>query len=61
MYDHEGIRQYNDDGSHACETPGCKKVVPYDDEPYCFDHSPDSGSFMVDYSYKANTFATGKS
>ena len=60
MYDHNGIRQYNDDGSHACETIGCKNVVPYDDEPYCFEHSPSTGSTFAQYSYQKDTFTTNQ-
>lgn len=37
---------------HPCEHPGCPRIVEYDDEPYCFTHSPDSGSFVPGYSYK---------
>jgi len=39
--------------SHPCEYPGCENTVAYDDEPYCFTHSPDSGSYVPGYSYKA--------
>lgn len=39
---------------HPCTTDGCPNVVPYDDEPKCFEHSPDSGSHMRGYSYKAS-------
>lgn len=39
--------------AHPCEKNGCKNIVMYDDEPYCFDHSPDSGSTVNGYSYKA--------
>lgn len=41
-----------DDESHPCEQPGCRYLVPYDDEPYCFEHSPDSGSYQPGYSYR---------
>lgn len=41
-----------DDGSHPCEWGGCKENVQYDDEPYCYTHSPDSGSSRVGYSYR---------
>lgn len=40
------------DGSHLCESPDCELTVLYDDEPNCFKHSPDSGSFIPGYSYK---------
>jgi len=43
-----------EDESHPCERTGCKAVVPYDDEPYCFEHSPDSGSNVPGYSYRAS-------
>lgn len=39
-------------GEHPCETPGCELTVMYDDEPHCFKHSPDSGSYVQGYSYK---------
>jgi len=35
---------------HKCEMPTCVHVVQYDDEPYCFKHSPDSGSSEYGYS-----------
>ena len=37
---------------HPCEYIGCKAIVAFDDEPYCFEHSPDSGSYFSGYSYK---------
>jgi hypothetical protein len=40
--------------AHPCTQQGCKHVVPYDDEPYCFEHSPMSGSSVRGYSYKAS-------
>lgn len=39
-------------GSHPCEEPGCDHTVAYDDEPYCFVHSPDEGSYRPGYSWK---------
>lgn len=39
---------------HPCAEPGCKHTVQFDDEPYCFTHSPDSGSSVREYSYKAS-------
>lgn len=39
------------DLSHPCEQAGCSRTVAYDDEPYCFGHSPDSGSYVPGYSY----------
>lgn len=41
---------------HGCTMPGCTYAdsdVCYDDEPYCFDHSPDEGSAVSGYSYRA--------
>ena len=35
---------------HKCVTPECKYVVQYDDEPWCFNHSPDVGSSKRGYS-----------
>ena len=35
---------------HNCVTPGCDKTVVFDDEPWCFTHSPDSGSSKRGYS-----------
>lgn len=43
-----------DDQTHPCEMGGCTNTVGFDDEPYCFEHSPDSGSTLVGYSYKRN-------
>lgn len=34
---------------HECEHSGCDKIVAYWDEPYCFHHSPDSGSSFRNY------------
>lgn len=39
-------------GAHPCEVFACKKIVPFDDEPYCFNHSDDGGSFVLGYSYE---------
>lgn len=40
--------------AHRCtHIGGCDETVPFDDEPYCFVHSPDSGSHFPGYSYKA--------
>lgn len=38
---------------HPCTYPGCEHVVEFDDEPFCFTHSPDSGSSVPGYSYAA--------
>lgn len=35
---------------HQCEYQGCNTIVSYDDEPWCFTHSPDSGSSIRGYS-----------
>jgi hypothetical protein len=37
---------------HPCTFPGCQVIVEYDDEPWCFTHSPDSGSSVSGYSYR---------
>lgn len=42
----------HDNGGHPCVAPGCEYFVPYDDEPYCYKHSPDEGSSLQGYSYK---------
>jgi hypothetical protein len=41
------------DGQHPCEHEGCPHTVEYDDEPYCFTHSPDEGSAVPGYSWRA--------
>lgn len=35
---------------HKCEKEGCGEMVQYDDEPFCFTHSPDEGSSVQGYS-----------
>lgn len=35
---------------HKCVTPGCDRQVEFDDEPWCFTHSPDEGSSLQGYS-----------
>ena len=35
---------------HTCGYAGCDRTVQYDDEPWCFTHSPDSGSSVKHYS-----------
>ena len=55
-YQYGGNRKHNEDGSHQCETRGCDVLVQYDDEPYCFRCSPDSGSHLIGYSYRKDTF-----
>jgi hypothetical protein len=32
--------------------PPCETTVPYDDEPYCLEHSADSGSYTRGFSYR---------
>jgi len=49
-----------DEGRHPCVEVGCNNTVLFDDEPYCFTHSPDSGSNVVGYSYKASVTAAQK-
>jgi len=34
---------------HKCEKEGCDNHILYHDEPYCFTHSPDSGSSFSNY------------
>lgn len=41
-----------EDQAHPCTVFGCKNIVPYDDEPKCYEHSPEGGSFVENYSYK---------
>jgi hypothetical protein len=38
---------------HQCEHEGCERRVEFDDEPFCFEHSPDAGSAVEGYSTKA--------
>lgn len=45
--EHEGIFP------HECEFQDCDVVVQYDDEPFCFAHSPDEGSSVMGYSARA--------
>jgi hypothetical protein len=40
---------------HECEEEGCSRIVRYDDEPKCFEHSPDEGSFVIGYSAREKT------
>jgi hypothetical protein len=39
---------------HKCEMPECQYHIIYDDEPYCYTHSPDEGSSVRGYSAYAN-------
>lgn len=43
-----------EDESHPCEHDECSTSVHFDDEPFCFKHSPDEGSYSPIYSYKAS-------
>lgn len=48
--------EYNDPDypdRHPWEYPMCTNTVQFDDEPWCYTHSPDSGSNVPGYSYKA--------
>jgi hypothetical protein len=35
---------------HKCIESSCSEFVMYDDEPWCYDHSPDEGSSLPGYS-----------
>lgn len=48
------------DPCHPCTREGCKETVGFDDEPFCFTHSPDSGSDVRGYSYRASTGKCGR-
>ena len=37
---------------HPCEAPGCTNEVPFDDEPFCVEHSDDEGSYKRGYSFR---------
>ena len=40
--------------AHPCTTPGCTRIAGFDDEPWCFECSPDSRAPGVPgYSYAA--------
>jgi len=45
-----------DECLHECEHAGCDRKIPYHDEPYCFTHSPDSGSSVPGYDSRNNPF-----
>ncbi len=38
---------------HECRDDKCTHMVEFDDEPFCFTHSPDSGSSVRGWSAKA--------
>lgn len=42
---------------HKCEFRTCDSRPVYDDEPYCFVHSPDEGSSVRGYSAYAKEMA----
>jgi len=55
--------EYKDDPEnglfrHKCEEFGCESHIIYDDEPYCFTHSPDEGSSVRGYSAYAKFLAS---
>lgn len=53
MLDDDDIWRAIDGGDrHPCVIAGCTAIVEYDDEPWCFAHSPDSGSSVLGYSYR---------
>lgn len=35
---------------HECIATGCGNIVQFDDEPWCFTHSPDDGSSLPGWS-----------
>jgi hypothetical protein len=35
---------------HQCVHPDCDRIVEFDDEPWCFTHSPDEGSSLFGWS-----------
>jgi len=46
------VREFHmcgDECHHKCEVPSCSNMISYHDEPYCFKHSPDSGSSVRGY------------
>lgn len=38
---------------HQCLRNQCQVIVEYDDEPYCFVHSPNEGSSVPGFSARA--------
>ena len=40
--------------AHPCDEYGCEHTVGYDDEPFCYKHSPDEGSSRSGYSWLRN-------
>jgi hypothetical protein len=53
MSDVQFIFADNDGEAHPCDAAGCHLTVPFDDEPFCYQHSPDSGSSVPGYSYRS--------
>lgn len=39
---------------HKCVENDCDSIVRFDDEPWCFTHSPDEGSSFEGYSARKN-------
>jgi hypothetical protein len=48
--------KFNADGSHECAVIDCNTFVEFDDEPYCYTHSPSSGSNVAGYSYAVTAY-----
>lgn len=48
---HAGLHIHNIVQTHPCDQWGCEHTVLFDDEPYCYTHSPDSGSSARGYSW----------
>jgi hypothetical protein len=44
---------------HKCVVESCSEIVLYDDEPWCYDHSPDSGSSLAGYSASKQSLEGG--
>ncbi len=40
---------------HTCVEHQCDRQVEFDDEPWCFAHSPDEGSSQIGYSAHAES------
>lgn len=38
---------------HKCVADDCERIIQLDDEPWCFEHSPDDGSTLRGYSARA--------
>ena len=50
-YEHHSC---GDECRHKCEQSSCERMVSSHDEPYCFTHSPDSGSSVPGYDSRKN-------